>query len=185
MLFNIIGFLTNAIPQTRNQWCEWLSRNNEALALLTTKWSRVRWDALLQQKAFAQYRNFIDKLYNSDEDFQRVCHDNIKGFIDRVEARKEIQTSRELVWKYSLEYLLEECVVMFLWNKDQVCEYELYPTHRSPAMQYVWESFFNSNELRPVALRFRHLQNYGHPSKWSTAKCRKDLLYIDSYETFL
>jgi hypothetical protein len=169
--------------QTKEEWDRWLIINHPMLARLSIRWAIIRWDSFLKDPAFQKHLNLVELVYNIDKKFQKICHNNVEIFLERMESRNEIKVPRELAWKYSLAYLLEECAAMFLWKRED-CKFELYPSTRSPAMQYIWETLFEPDILIPVSLDFRLLKNYTYPKEYSHQKNKQNEPSSENFTNF-
>lgn len=134
---------------------EWLKRNNEILKKLIIPYHITRWNKWLKDEEYDNARLEISTLYDNDHAFQQAIQCSINSFSDRFIKRHEELGFKENVIHEVLQsscraYLLEECaIIMKLWpvNKDNHCEYLLYPGKMTKALAYAYDKMVQKKDL--------------------------------------
>lgn len=134
---------------------EWLKRNNEILKKLIIPYHIIRWNKWLKDEGYDNARLEISTLYDNDHAFQQAIQCSIDSFSDRFIKRHEELGFKENVIHEVLQsscraYLLEECaIIMKLWpvNKDNHCEYLLYPGKMTKALAYAYDKMVQKKDL--------------------------------------
>lgn len=134
---------------------EWLKRNNEILKKLIIPYHITRWNEWLNDKEYANAFLEISTLFETDSAFKAAIQCSVRAFSSRFTRRHEELRFKEVIIPEVLEqacqaYLLEECaIIMKLWpiNKDNHCEFLLYPGKMTKALAYAYDKFVQKKEL--------------------------------------
>ncbi len=140
---------------------KWLARNKWICDKLTIPYNISRWSDWLTHLSYKEKRDNINKLYQVDSIYQFAVNSTIEEYLERLSNRAEdIYFNRENAFSCCLEYLLEECSVMWLWAQEKY-DFEVYPSGRNLAMKVAYELAIKHqypNLLISVSLHFkRHL----------------------------
>lgn len=134
---------------------EWLKRNNEVLKKLIIPYHITRWNDWLNSKEYTNAFLETSALFKTDSAFKEAIQCSVKAFSSRFTKRHEEFGFKEEIIPKVLEqacqaYLLEECaIIMKLWpiNKDNHCEFILYPGKMTKALAYAYDKFVQKKEL--------------------------------------
>ncbi len=125
---------------------------------LSIPYTVTRWDDWLLLPEYAENYKKVTSLYNENLIYRDAIDSTIKDFLDRYAAHDTtVSFNSDKARDLCLNYLLEECAVMFLWVKGGY-DFELYPTGRNKAMLATYEFFIKNqyqNSLKSVSLRFK------------------------------
>lgn len=137
---------------------EWLERNKPSYEQLTIPYKISRWDDWYKHSDYQSSYNKVNNLYQSDETYRQIVHDNIKEFIERHTAYMDVKEyDHQHAFDNCLQYLKEECSVMCLWAIEKY-DFEVYPSGRNQAMKATHERLikpFDPNILKSVGIRFK------------------------------
>lgn len=109
---------------------EWLTRNESILAGLTVKSNIMRWDDFFKDKYYKKYKDMIDKLQNTNIEFNNSLIETAKLFIEKYK--------KNITLKSSIEYLKEEAAVFGILIK-YFDGYQVYPRQTQDCMKYVFD----------------------------------------------
>lgn len=147
---------------TKENGDKWLKENFPTLAKLNIPWKITRWDNWLKNEKYPRMLAMIKTTYSQDEKFKQAFDKNIEEYLARAKRRNELKVDETLAKKLCLAYLVEECAVMCLWVEEN-CQYELYVSGRTQAMQETFDRFirnFYPTLLNPLAMRFKKIKNH-------------------------
>lgn len=144
--------------QMRKEGDEWIEQNVKILTQLNIPWKIIRWDTLLQKPIAQDTLVSLRFSYNTDQFYKNEVDKNIDEFIMRAKNRDAIHCNENIARQRCLDYLLEECSIMFIWTAEG-CRYELYPNGRVGALQATYEHFiaptYGRALLTPLSMRFK------------------------------
>lgn len=141
---------------------EWLIRNRLALQKIQIPYEISRWETWLQHPKYQKQADYIEHLYNYDEQFNSLVYQSVHPFAAR---NAKNHPDFKFILQKSIEYIKEECTVMPLWVEKEI-NYELYPGKRNPAMEYVYQ--------RCVANTYPNLLN------WKVLRFKKTIKPIEN-----
>lgn len=147
---------------TKENGDQWLRDNFSTLAKLTIPWKVTRWDNWLENEKYQRTLSMIQNTYLQDAIFKQAFDTNIDDFIARVKNRNQLIIDEKSAKEFCLSYLSEECAVMCLWI-DEKCQFELYASGRTLAMQATFERYtkiFHPELLHPLAMRFKKVNSF-------------------------
>ncbi|KTD23916.1 hypothetical protein [Legionella maceachernii] len=136
---------------------EWIERNNMYIKALTVPYHISRWDEWLYHPDFNYKQRVISDLYLNDSSFKSSILDTVNEFITRNPERLLVDS--QTAFNLSRDYLLEECAVMLLLA-DEEFEYEIYPSQRNKALDYVYQAVIskvNSKLMQAVSIKFKNI----------------------------
>lgn len=136
---------------------EWIARNALAMEQLQIPHEISRWDTWLHHKSYPEKRSFINSLYQNDPHFKKCIDDTANRFSERKMDVSVVDKST--AFHLSQEYLLEECAVMLI-QADAGYQFEIYPSQRNDAMDYVYRqviSYTNNELMQAVSIKFKNL----------------------------
>jgi tRNA-dependent cyclodipeptide synthase len=135
---------------------QWIERNTSVLKKLKIPYQTTRWDEWLNDSRYADAFSEISNLFDKDFEFKEAVEYSIKTFSSRFRKRhEELGFSEGGIDPAALvqscrAYLLEECaIIMKLWpiNKNDHCEFILYPGKMTKALAYTYEKFVVEKNL--------------------------------------
>ena len=134
---------------------DWVKRNNEFLKKLIVPYHITRWNDWLNDKEYTNAYLEVSILFKTDSAFREAIQCSVKAFSSRFSKRHEELGFKEVIIPKILEqacqaYLLEECaIIMKLWptNKNNHCEFILYPGKMTKALAYAYDKFVQKKEL--------------------------------------
>jgi hypothetical protein len=135
---------------------EWIERNMPILNKLKITYQTIRWNQWLNDPRFANAFIEISTMFDIDSNFKNAIKCSVKAFSTRFRKRYEkLGFDSEAINSEILEqscnaYLLEECVIiMQLWptNKDDHCEYLLYPGKMTKALACAYDKMVQKKDL--------------------------------------
>ncbi|MDF2868144.1 MAG: Uncharacterized protein K0S11_1614 [Gammaproteobacteria bacterium] len=148
---------------SRENGDKWLKENFATLAKLNIPWKITRWDNWLKNEKYPGMLAMIQTTYCQDEKFKQAFDSNVEEYLARLKRRNELKVDDATAKKFCLAYLLEECAVMCLWVEEN-CQFELYASGRTQAMQETFDRFirnFYPTLLHPLAMRFKKVKHRG------------------------
>lgn len=136
---------------------EWIARNSLAIKQFDIPYQISRWDAWMNHRNYSEKSLLINSLYSNDPLFKKSIDETAHRFSER---KMDISVvDRNISFNLSKEYLLEECAVMLLQADDDY-PFEIYPSQRNDAMDYVYQqiiSYTNDELMRAVSIKFKNL----------------------------
>jgi hypothetical protein len=136
----------------------WLERNKHIYEQLTIPYKILRWDDWHKHADYHFSCEKVEELYQTDESYRQIVHDNIKKFLERHTAYMNIKEyDYKTAFNNCLLYLKEECSVMCLWAAEKY-DFEVYPSGRNRAMEATYVRLikpYNPNLLKSVGIRFK------------------------------
>ena len=144
--------------KSKEEGDRWIQKNSELLSKLSIPWSVVRWNYWLTHPKFNDLLNEVKTAYETELSYRTFFDENIEIYLERLKKRGELKVEKEMAQQYCLDYLQEECAAMCLWVETR-CEYELYASGRTPAMEATYQRFIrplHSELLKPLSLKFKH-----------------------------
>lgn len=136
---------------------EWIKRNLNFLRQLCIPYSISRWDCWIAHPHFKDKKFLIDELYSNDEKFKVAVDNTAESFV--VRKINSLIIDKAYAISLSKDYLLEECAVMLI-QADDLNGFEIYPSQRNDAMDYVHKkiiSSIDSNLMHPVSIKFKNI----------------------------
>jgi hypothetical protein len=136
----------------------WIKRNLEAINRLAIPYQISRWDEWLKHRDFNNQSRFILELYNNDPNFKLAIRKTVDEFISRNPER--ILIDRQRAYQLSQAYLLEECAVMLILA-DEGFAYEIYPSERNEAMDFIYQNVIakeNRQLMQAVFIKFKRIR---------------------------
>ena len=136
---------------------EWIIRNSLAIKQFNIPYQISRWDEWMNHSNYLEKKCSINSLYANDPLFKKSIDETAQKFSER---KMDISVvDRNTAFNLSKEYLLEECAVMLL-QADDGYRFEIYPSQRNDAMDYVYQqiiSYTNNELMRAVSIKFKNL----------------------------
>lgn len=146
-----------AFQLARQRGDDWLERVRPLLSLLKIPFNFIRWDYWLEHPEFELAKQKVSTLYAEDGSYQSSFSITVNDFLLRNRDFFSSSRDREHASRLCLRYLIEECAAMLIWPETK-CQFELYPSKRTPAMQSTYERLIMPSYpdcIKPVSLRFK------------------------------
>ena len=146
----------DAFPISERAGDEWIARNTKILENLKIPYSITRWNEWLNNPSYVDAFREISSLFDEDSEFKKAIESSINTFSSRFKKRHEElgfsadEIDRKILEQSCRAYLLEECaIIMKLWpiNKDEHCEFLLYPGKMTKALAYTYDKFVVKKSL--------------------------------------
>jgi hypothetical protein len=135
---------------------QWYTRNISYIQeYLTIPYSVWHWDYWQNHSSFNEKYLLINQLYTQDQCFKHCVDNTSKKFIDRNIDKLVLKYDH--AFQLSNEYLLEECAGMLIWADDNI-HFDIYPSQRNLAMEYVYKNVIspvNNTLVRAVSIKFK------------------------------
>jgi hypothetical protein len=143
--------------EANNLGDQWITRNSRFIRQLAIPYKISRWDDWMSSPNYPNKRLIINSLYTNAPLFKKSIDETAYAFSER---KMDIAlVDRHTAFILSQEYLLEECAVMLL-QADDGYPFEIYPSQRNDAMDYVYQqiiSYTNRDLMRAVSIKFKNL----------------------------
>lgn len=144
--------------ESNNLGDKWIERNLQAIRQLSIPYSISRWDCWISHPHFNSKKTIIDDLYNNDKRFKETIDDTANNFV--VRKLDMLGIDKKSAIELSKQYLLEECAVMLI-QADDLNGFEIYPSQRNDAMDYVHKkiiSVIDGSLMLPVSIKFKNIR---------------------------
>ncbi len=138
----------------------WLARNKKYFSYFQNEPKVIRWDDWLKDPDYETYKNIITQTIQLDASYQNTFENTIDEYLTRYIKRLDNPESfdQNRAHALCLDYLIEECAVLCLWQKTG-CQFELYAGKHNAAMQETRKRFISHmhpNLIQPVMIGFNH-----------------------------
>jgi hypothetical protein len=111
----------------------WIEESQKFFDEFTIPYNIVRWDHWLKLNEYSKQRTAVNYLYATDRQVADAFHMAAHKFLDRYIARLDRDIDYDRAFNLCLEYLQEECAVMYL-KAQAGYHFDIYPRRRNLAM---------------------------------------------------